>query len=79
MKEFNEKELISELKVDAKAIGIPSGAAEVFIEKTVSGVKKRLKNKRIITSDDLMRAVVAELNIYNTDLAYVYQNRDKII
>ena len=79
MKEFNEKELISELKVDAKAIGIPSGAAEVFIEKTASGVKKRLKNKRIITSDDLMRAVVAELNIYNTDLAYVYQNRDKII
>ena len=37
------------------------------------------KKKKIITKRDLERTVVAELKKYNADLAYVYQNRDKII
>lgn len=76
---FNEKKLIKTLKIDARAIGIPSGAAESFIEKTLIAVKKELKNKTIITNKDLERIVARELKKYNADLAYVYKNRDKII
>lgn len=76
---FDEKDLIKDLKTEAKAIGIPTGAAEVFIEKTVKEVSKKLKNKKIITRNDLERAVGAELAKYNADFAYVYKNRDKII
>ncbi|MBR3175965.1 hypothetical protein IKF26_01005 [Candidatus Saccharibacteria bacterium] len=79
MKDFDEKALTKELKIDAKAVGIPIGAAEVFIEKTVKAVKKSLKTKNTITNNDLKRLVAKELKKYNTDLAYVYKNRDKII
>lgn len=76
---FNKKTLARDLKVEAKALGIPMGATEVFIEKTVDGVAKKLEKKKIITKRDLERATVAELKKYNADLAYVYEIRDKII
>ena len=76
---FDEKNLIKALKIDARALDIPMGAAEVFIEKTISAVKKQLKPKTIITDKDLTRTVTKELKKYNADLAYVYKNRDKII
>ena len=79
MNTFNEKKLIKELKIDARALGIPSGAAEIFINETLKSVKKSLKSKNIITEYDLKRLVTKELKKYHADLAYVYENRDKII
>ncbi|MCR5832693.1 MAG: hypothetical protein K6G36_01975 [Candidatus Saccharibacteria bacterium] len=79
MKTFNEKALKKDLLINAKALGIPSGAARTFADKIVKNVSKTLKNKKIITESDLNRAVLKELNVYNADLAYVYENRDKII
>ena len=76
---FDEKAIRKELKIDAKGIGIPSGAAEIFIDKTLSATKQRLKSKKIITSQDLERIITTELKKYNADFAYVYENRDKII
>ncbi|MBR3253294.1 hypothetical protein IKF85_01070 [Candidatus Saccharibacteria bacterium] len=79
MEHFDAKKIEKELRIDAKAVSIPSGAAEVFIEKTLESVKKQLKNKTIITNKDLERIITKELKKYNADLAYIYQNRDKII
>lgn len=76
---FNKKTLVRDLKIEAKALGIPMGAAEIFIDKTVDGVAKKLEKKKIITKRDLERATVVELKKYNADLAYVYEIRDKII
>ena len=76
---FDEKLLTRDLKTEARALGIPVGAANIFVEKTVSATQNKLKKKKIITKRDLERTVVAELKKYNADLAYVYQNRDKII
>lgn len=67
------------LKTDARAIGIPSGAADIFIEKTLESTEKQLQQKTIITDKDFIRIVSKELKKYNTDLAYIYKNRDKII
>ncbi|MBQ3474021.1 hypothetical protein IJH24_01150 [Candidatus Saccharibacteria bacterium] len=79
MEYFDEKLIKQNLKIDARAIGIPSGSAEIFIEKTLENVKKQLKNKTIITNKDLERIITKELKKYNSDLAYIYKNRDKII
>ncbi|MBO7132105.1 hypothetical protein J6V85_02485 [Candidatus Saccharibacteria bacterium] len=79
MEYFDEKQIKKTLKIDAKAIDIPSGSADIFIEKTLESVKKQLKNKTIITNKDLERIIAKELKKYNTDLAYIYKNRDKII
>ena len=76
---FNEKKLAKNLRIDARALNIPIGAAEIFIEKTISAVKKQLRPKTIITDKDLTKIVAKELKKYNADLAYVYKNRDKII
>ena len=76
---FDERKLRRDLKIDAKGVGIPTGAAEAFIDQVIRDVEKKFKNKQIITESDLKRAVVKELKKYNADFAYVYQNRDKII
>ena len=75
----NNKTLTKNLKIDAKAIGIPTGAAEIFINKSLAAAQKSLKSKKIITEKDLKLAIVKELKKYNTDFAYVYENHDKII
>lgn len=79
MSTLNTKTIIKELIIDAKAIGIPAGAAKILIEKAVEDAVKSLSNKTIITDKDLNRAITKELKKYNTDLAYVYKNRDTII
>ena len=76
---YNETALKKELTIDARAVGIPSGAAKAFIENTIQSATKALSSKKIITDKDLKRIVTKELKKYNADLAYVYKNRDKII
>lgn len=78
-KTLDEADLRRELKIHAKAVGIPSGAADTFIDRTIKDALKIIKQKKIITDNDLERAVERELKKYNADLAYVYKNRDKII
>lgn len=79
MQDFDQTKLKRELMIDAHAIGIPSGAAEDFIERSLEAAKTSLSNKTIITSQDLKRAIAKELQKYHPDLAYVYQNRDTIV
>ena len=79
MKDFDETEIIKDLKINAKALGIPEGAIELFISHIIKDTKKSLKRKSLITEKDLTHALVKQLKKYNADLAYVYENRDKII
>jgi hypothetical protein len=67
------------LKIHAKALGIPSGSAEIFIKKSITAAEKSLKNRKIILEKDRVRAISKELKKYHKDLAYVYENFDKII
>ena len=79
MDEPIRKRLLKELRLHAHAIGLPEGSAESFINATLQTVSKTLQQKSVITNDDLVRIVTKELKKYNRDLAYVYQNHDKII
>ncbi len=74
---FNDAEKL--LKLHAKGLGIPAGAAEDFIKRSIAAAKKALKSKTIITDADLTRAISKELKKYNSDLAYIYKNYDIII
>ena len=76
---FDPTKLKRELKIHAKALGIPAGAAETFIDRSLADATKSLRPKKIITEADLTRALTKELKKYHADLAYVYQNHDKII
>lgn len=76
---FDEAAIKKTLKIYAKSLGIPSGAANAFIEQTLKNTKKSLQKKTIITEQDLSRVLVKELKKFNPNLAYVYEIRDKII
>ncbi|MDO5480532.1 MAG: hypothetical protein Q4F58_02600 [Candidatus Saccharibacteria bacterium] len=67
------------LKIHARALGIPSGSADIFIKKSIAAAEKSLKNRKIITNQDTVRAITRELKKYHKDLAYIYENYDKII
>ena len=76
---FDESNIKRELKIHAKALRIPPGSAEIFIDKAMKDALRTLKSKKLITNQDLDRALVKELKKYHPDLAYVYENYDKII
>ena len=76
---FSEKELREELLREAKALKIPAGAAEVVASKVTEQVSKWAVKRSVVTMDDIYRRIALEAEKYSTDLAYVYQNRGKII
>lgn len=76
---FNEKTLREELVKSALAIGMPEGAAEAVASKVAAKTASWVTTRAVITIDDLHRRVAMEAEKYNTDLAYIYQNRGKII
>ncbi len=73
------KSLRNELKTHSRALNIPAGAADAFIDACLTSVQKSLTKKTTITSSDLTRLVAKELKKYHADFAYVYENRDTII
>ncbi len=79
MDEKTIKDIKKELRIHSKALGIPPGAAYSFIDAVINSTKKALKNKSTITQAEIEKTIKKELKKYNPDLAYVYQNRDKII
>ncbi len=76
---FDENIIRKQLVIDAKGLDIPSGAAELFINKVLQAVKAAIQSKTTLTNHDLKRIITKELQKYNSDFAYIYKNRDKII
>lgn len=75
---FSKSDLAHELKIHARAIGLPSGATETFVSLTIRNVSKRLSQGDYPPAT--VRNVVAiEMKKYCPDLAYAYKNHDKII
>lgn len=76
---FSEKGLRDDVLESAVAIGIPEGTAGAIAEKVAARTAVWVATRAVITSDDLYRRVAQEAEKYSADLAYVYQNRGKII
>lgn len=76
---FSPDELVSLLRSDSRALGLPEGSVEPLARRVVEAVLAWLENRDIITKSDLDRVVGAELEKYSPDLAFVYQNREKVI
>ncbi|MBR2855467.1 hypothetical protein IKE99_00800 [Candidatus Saccharibacteria bacterium] len=79
MNSLNLKQIKRELKIDARGLNIPSGSAEIFIDRTLETVSQKFKDRAFVTEKDLKNTIAKELSKYHKDFAYVYKNRDKII
>lgn len=76
---FDAKRLEKELQREAKAVGLPENTAKVVSGRVAKKVAKWAENKSMITQSDLDRRIAQEAREYSQDLAYVYENRGKII
>ena len=76
---FSEKGLREDLVKSALAVGMPEGMAKAVAEKVAAKTATWVTTRAVITTDDLHRKVAQEAEKYSADLAYVYQNRGKII
>ncbi len=76
---FDEEKLKVEILAEAKKLHIAESTAEMMTDKVVANVAKWVAKRTTVTMDDINRRVALEMPKYNEDLAYVYQNRGKII
>ena len=77
--EFSEKQLMLDLKKEAKALNLEQGAAELIVKEVTKKVSQWVTDKTAITQSDLDRKIVAEVRKYNKDLAFILGERNKII
>ncbi len=78
-KVFSTSDFKDEILHEAKILGIPDAVAKTITDRTTGQIEKWVKKRAAITAEDLNQQVAKELGKYNADLAYVYQNRGKII
>lgn len=76
---FDPVALKKSLTRDARALGIPMGSAEVFIDHTIKEVVKSLKSKSTPTEAEVNRALIREMKKYSPDFVFYLQHRDQII
>ncbi len=70
-----KKELLKEAKVLNVSEDVAKDYVEIVTEKVASWVKKRSK----VTQADVDAIIAKEIKKYNKDLAFIYENRGKII
>ena len=76
---FSQEELKLAIMCEARALSFSLPIAEMIAGDTADAVARWVLKRPAITEDDLNRRVAKEIAKYNDDLAYVYQNRGKII
>ena len=64
---------------NAKSIGLPEGWAKQIATRVAKETDKWIADKEIVTENDLRRKIISELKELSPDLAYAYQNHDKIL
>lgn len=64
---------------NARSIGLPEGWAKQIATRVAKETDAWIADKEIVTESDLRRQIIKVLKQLNPDLAYAYQNHDKII
>jgi hypothetical protein len=64
---------------NARSIKVPQGWAEQIAERVACAIDKWIADKELVTEDDIRLEMIKELEPLNPDLAFAYQNHDKII
>ena len=68
-----------EIFKNAKSLGIAEKWAETIASQATQHVDSWIKNRGIVTEDDLRRIAYKKLKELNPDIAYIYKNRGKIL
>ena len=77
--DFDRKTLVAELVNESKSTKIYPDAAEKIANLVADDVEKWINQRTMVTEKDYKKIVYQKILKYNSDLAYIYLNRDKII
>lgn len=76
---YSSAKLKSQIKADARSLGIAEKWAETIASRTAQHVDQWLKDRTTITEADLTRVACQKLRELSPDIAYIYKNRGKIL
>ena len=79
MAKLSKKKIHEDIKREAKVLGLHLGSAEMIADKVTDKVMAWTKKRSMITEDDLNMKLAKEIKTYNTDLAYLFESKGKII
>lgn len=79
IKNFRKENILELILHEAKSIGIRDGGAEIIAEKTASKIYDWARKRSEITETDLNLKLANELKKYNADLAYLFEEKGKIL
>lgn len=77
--EYSSNDIKNSVMLNARSINLPEGWAKQIATRVAKSVDEWIADKEIVTEGDLRKKIVSELKDLNPDLAYAYQNHDKII
>ena len=77
--EYSSDDIKKSILKHARSIKMAPGWAEKVANIVTEKTDKWIENKEIVTEADLRRQIIKELKILSPDLAFAYQNHDKII
>ena len=77
--EYSHKGVKESVFRQAKALRLPEGWGKQIAERVAKATDKWIENKDIVTEDDLRNFICKELEKVSPDIAFAYQNHDKII
>ncbi len=76
---FSKKQVVKDIMLEAKVLGISAGAGEKYAEKVAGKIAKWAERREEVTQADIDAQIAKEVSRYSKDLAFVYKNRGKII
>lgn len=78
--ELSTKELVvKDLLKQARALNISEAVVEEYAGKVGEKVEKWVRARGGVTEDDVNSIIAREIKKYNRDIAFIYENRGKII
>lgn len=76
---LSKKRIHEDIIHEARVLGLHAGVAEMMADDVADKVMTWAKRRSTITEDDLNNRIAKEVSVFNQDLAYLFESRNKII
>ena len=76
---LSKKRIHDDIIHEARVLGLHSGIAEMMAGDVADKVMAWAKRRSAITEDDLNNRIAKEVSVFNQDLAYLFESRNKIM
>lgn len=76
---FTKELVVKDLLKQAKALNISEAVAKEYADRVGEKVEKWVRARGGVTEDDVNSIIAREIKKYNRDIAFIYENRGKII